>query len=106
MMESDRTFTSRHLAFVASDRGRAVYDNYLEAAEEAAPHYVDELRGIADGSNINFGHVSIVNSALLTKMIDAGNILGQCWQILALCLVDATLLLFVCCECVHACTCV
>lgn len=35
---------------------------YLPFAEERYPQYVDELRGIAEGANVNFGDLTMVNS--------------------------------------------
>jgi isopenicillin-N N-acyltransferase-like protein len=34
---------------------------YLPFAEETYPHYVDEMRGIAEGANLNFDDVLVVN---------------------------------------------
>ncbi len=35
-----------------------MFAEYLRVAEECLPHYVDELRGIAQGSRTPFHHVS------------------------------------------------
>lgn len=55
--------------FYADEEGRKVVTKYLETAEECFPEYVQEIRGIADGSEAAFEDVLSQN--LLTELLFA-----------------------------------
>lgn len=42
-----------------SDRGKVIYDSTLRLCEKSFPSYVEELKGLADGSGVPFHKVII-----------------------------------------------
>ncbi|KAL3855359.1 hypothetical protein ACJMK2_014574 [Sinanodonta woodiana] len=51
----------RMLPFYYSQKGRQIYNEYLTAAEATFPQYITEIRGMADGSEIPFEHLFLMN---------------------------------------------
>ncbi|XP_019624203.1 PREDICTED: uncharacterized protein LOC109469888 [Branchiostoma belcheri] len=49
------------ISSLETPEGRRVYEGYLKAAKTAYPNYVEELEGMAEGADVPFEHMFIVN---------------------------------------------
>ncbi|XP_066265992.1 beta-alanyl-dopamine/carcinine hydrolase-like [Branchiostoma lanceolatum] len=49
------------ISSLETSEGRRVYEGFLKAAKTAYPNYVEELEGMAEGAEVPFEHLFIVN---------------------------------------------
>ncbi|XP_055343765.1 beta-alanyl-dopamine/carcinine hydrolase-like [Paramacrobiotus metropolitanus] len=47
----------KFLPFIRTDKGRRIFDGYLNAVRDVVPQYLEEIRGISDGSGVPFEQV-------------------------------------------------
>ena len=47
----------KFIPFIQTEKGRRIYEGYLKTTQEVMPNYLDEIRGIADGSGVAFEQV-------------------------------------------------
>ena len=53
------------LPFINENKGKLVLEDYLKLAQEKYPWYVDEMRGISIGSQVEFELVIFINFFLI-----------------------------------------
>lgn len=56
-MEKSGLLNEHFLPSFNSEEGRKVYEDTLRVVTEKFPHYVDEIKGTADGAGVEFHKV-------------------------------------------------
>ncbi|GAB6020421.1 hypothetical protein CHUAL_003116 [Chamberlinius hualienensis] len=52
---------NRFLPFYSTKLGKQIYDNFLQTVSKSCPHFVEEVKGIADGCSIDFTEVFLMH---------------------------------------------
>jgi hypothetical protein len=55
-------FKAKIVSYIQSEKGKKIFDKYIQNQTKIFPWYVDEIRGIADGSNLPFEWVCSIFS--------------------------------------------
>lgn len=58
-----------YLPLFATEKGRKVYEETLDAVKKQFPQYVREIQGTADGANVPFSKVQFCNIISLSLSI-------------------------------------
>lgn len=60
-LNSDHNYFSVLFDFIQTDSGRKLQENFIEATRSYFPWYWDEIRGLADGSNVSLEKIVVLN---------------------------------------------
>ena len=60
VMQHNTFFNSVMLPYNSTADGNALYTSFYQAVDREFPFYMDELRGMADGTNVSFSEVRII----------------------------------------------
>ncbi|CAF1240886.1 unnamed protein product [Rotaria magnacalcarata] len=60
-ISNDLTYLSKLFTFVQTDYGRRLHQDFVEKIRLSYPWYWDEIRGLADGSNIALEQILVLN---------------------------------------------
>ena len=58
-MKNNTFFNDRMLPYNQTTEGSSLYSAYFDIASKRYPQYMDELRGMADGTQMKFSEVKI-----------------------------------------------
>lgn len=58
VMDANSFFNSKMLPYNDTDEGGTLYTTFYKTVESTFPRYLDEIQGMADGSNLSFSMVS------------------------------------------------
>lgn len=47
----------KFLPFIRTEKGRRIYEGYINTVREVLPLYLEEIRGISEGSGVPFEQV-------------------------------------------------
>ena len=61
----------------ATSHGIAIYDDFLRAHVAAYPDYIDEIQGMADGANVTFAELFVINTKLALTYFAPASLRGQ-----------------------------
>ena len=56
-VRSDTFFMERILPYNKTAEGSALYSKYLNTAQSSFPQYLDEIKGMSEGSHLSFSEV-------------------------------------------------
>ena len=60
VMKDNSFFNSKMLSYNSTAEGSHLYTTFYKTVAAKFPHYLDELRGMADGANISFSKVCLI----------------------------------------------
>ena len=60
-IENDQAYLSSLFTFVQTGCGQKLHEDFLDVTRSQYPWYLDELRGLADGSGISFEKILVLN---------------------------------------------